>query len=432
MILSIRALSTLAFSLALFNPSPAACADAPPVSVFPPDLAALAASAPAVPAAGKPAAADWTVLYFINGKNNLESSALMDMNQLELVGSTEKVKIVVEMGRMNGQHEGDDHAESDWTGVRRYLVTKDQDTNLINSPVLMQRAKYDMGDWKELAAFINWAKRAYPARRYALVLWDHGNGWMPVDPVNAHDFDNIKGFSLDDETGHEFSTIQIGAALKASGGVNFLMLDGCNMQMASVAYELKDYAEALTASEEFEPGVLVRYAQFLGMLNAKPWMGAEEFAANTVSTYGDFFEAGGYNEGAPMTQSALRLSQLVPFRAKLDAWAAEAVKAEPRALRHALKKARIYGDEPSYKDLYDFVELVGAATANQRLKALGAEVMRSLKSDLVISNWAQDKVSHGLAIYIPQDYDPLYDKLAWSRDGAWDDFAKFIAANYKE
>ena len=42
------------------------------------------------------------------------------------------------------------------------------------------------------------------------------------------------------------------------------MLDGCNMAMASVAYEVKDYAEALTASEEAEPGVVLAYGSMYG------------------------------------------------------------------------------------------------------------------------------------------------------------------------
>ena len=380
-----------------------------------------------LPEARPAAVREWTVMYFINGKNNLESSALMDMNQLELVGSTGKVNIVVEMGRMNGQS-GDDHSEGDWTGVRRYLVAKDADTSRILSPVLQNLGKADMGSWKQLVSFVNWSKANFPARRYALVLWDHGNGWKPVNPANSYFF-NAKGFSLDDETANEISTPQMGLALKAAGGVNFLMLDGCNMQMASVAYELKDYAETLTASEETEPGVVVRYAQYHAMLNAKPSMGAEEFAANTVRTYRDYFvNIGGDNEGAPVTQSALRLSKMAAFRVKLDAWSAAAMKAEPAVLRHAKAKAKIFGEEPEYKDLCDFVGLVTAGTADARLKALGRDVVGFVKSELLISNWAQDSVSHGLSIYVPDVYDPLYDGLALARDSSWDEFAKFMAA----
>lgn len=399
-----------------------------PLAVSAAEISAAALDLPAAKPAPAAPVKDWTVMYFINGKNNLESSALMDMNQLELAGTTARVNIAVELGRMNGQPEGDDHREGDWTGVRRYLVTRDADTSRITSPVLQDLGKADMGSWKELVSFINWSKTNFPARRYALVLWDHGNGWKPLDPANAHDFGNLKGFSLDDETGHEFSTPQLAAALKAVGGVNFLMLDGCNMQMASVAYELKDYAEALTASEDLEPGVVVRYAQYHAQLDARPSMGAEEFAVNAVRAYRDYFvSSGGDNEGGPATQSALRLSKMTAFREKLDLWAAAALKAEPAVLRHARLKARTFGEDPEYKDLYGFLELVTAGTADPRLKTLGREVMRFMKSELILENWAEDTVSHGLSIYIPEAYDPLYDKLAFSRDGRWDEFARFMA-----
>ncbi|MCM2267801.1 MAG: clostripain-related cysteine peptidase [Elusimicrobiales bacterium] len=393
---------------------------------WPPSLALD--SAPAAPAVKAAAPAEWTVMYFINSKNNLESSGMMDMNQLELVGSNESVRITVELGRMSGQ-EGDDHSEGDWTGVRRYLVARDADTSRIASPVLEDRGRADMGSWKELVSFIRWSKENYPARRYALVLWDHGNGWKPVDSANSGDFGNLKGFSLDDETGHEFSIPQIAEALRVTGGVNFLMLDGCNMGMASVAYELKDQAEALTASEETEPGVVVRYAQFLRLLNARPFMGAEEFAANTVRTYRDYFiNAGGDPEGAPVTQSALRLGRMAAFRGKLDAWALAAMNAERPVLLQAKAKAKVFGEDPDYRDLYDFVRLVTEGTRSPALKTAGREVMNSLKQELVIENWAQDAVSHGVSIYVPATfYHPLYGGLAFARDGRWDDFARFIA-----
>ncbi|MEI7528532.1 MAG: clostripain-related cysteine peptidase [Elusimicrobiota bacterium] len=382
------------------------------------------------PAASSPAPArDWTVMVFVNGKNNLESSALMDVNQMELVGATGKVGVVVEMGRMNGQSEGDDHSEGDWTGVRRYLVTRDADTARINSPVLEDLGKADMGSWKELAAFVLWAKANYPARRYALAMWDHGNGWKPLDPANAPDFYHVKGFSLDEETGREISVPQLAAALKAAGGVNFLMLDGCNMQMASVAYELKDYAETLTASEESEPGVVLRYAQVLQQLNARPGMDAAGLAAAAVRIYRDYFvNTAGDNEGVPLTQSALRLAKMAPLRVRLDAWAAAALRAEPQVLLAAKNNAKIFGEDPEFKDLYDFVELVTAGTAQPGLKARGREVMEFIKTELLIENWAQDAASHGLSIYVPDAYDPLYDGLAWAKDGSWDEFAKFMAA----
>lgn len=392
-------------------------------------LRLLAALLPlcAAPAFAAPAPADWTVLYFINGKNDLESSAMMDMNQLELAGSGARVKIAVELGRMNGQ-DGDDQSEGGWTGVRRYLVQKDADTSRINSPVLEDRGRADMGSWKELADFIAWGKANFPARRYALVLWDHGNGWEQVSAANDAGYYDLKSFSLDDETGNEFSLPQLAEALRRTGGVDFLMLDGCNMGMAEAAYELKDVARVMTASEETEPGVVVRYAQFLGLLHARPWMGPEEFAANTVRAYRDYFtDMGGDTEGAPATQSAVRLYEMRAFAGKLDAWAAAALKEDPAVLRAAAARAKFFGEYEPYKDLCDFVTLAGEGTRDPALRALSRDLVSFVKERLVVENWAQDAVSHGVAIDVPSVYRPLYDGLALSRDTRWDDFARRMA-----
>ncbi|MCK5583956.1 MAG: hypothetical protein KAI33_09200, partial [Elusimicrobiales bacterium] len=69
---------------------------------------------------------NWTIMTFINGKNNLEIAGLFNVNQMESVGSDKNMNIVVELGRMKGQ-EGDVDVDGDWTGSRRLYVMKDKD-----------------------------------------------------------------------------------------------------------------------------------------------------------------------------------------------------------------------------------------------------------------------------------------------------------------
>jgi len=139
--------------------------------------AAIASPAPApaaraeirnVSAEGGPAGLvggkDWTIMVFMNGKSNIEPFALNDLNRFETVGSGEKVNIVAELGRAKGL-DNDTAADGDWEGVRRYLVVKDADKERLASPVLMDLGKADMGDYKEVVSFMNWARSAYPARR---------------------------------------------------------------------------------------------------------------------------------------------------------------------------------------------------------------------------------------------------------------------------
>ncbi len=46
-----------------------------------------------------PEQADWTILVYLAGDNNLEESAIIDLNEMEQVGSTNNINIVVEMDR---------------------------------------------------------------------------------------------------------------------------------------------------------------------------------------------------------------------------------------------------------------------------------------------------------------------------------------------
>lgn len=126
---------------------------------------AVPAAAPAKNISGP--AKEWTIMVYVNAKNNLETYGLKDVNEMEMTGSSDKVNIVVEMGRMKGYNDSD----GDWTGVRRYLVRRDTDAAAITSPVLSEFSA-DMGDYRHLIEFGRWAKAEYPAKKYMLVVWN--------------------------------------------------------------------------------------------------------------------------------------------------------------------------------------------------------------------------------------------------------------------
>ncbi|MDA8244993.1 MAG: clostripain-related cysteine peptidase, partial [Elusimicrobia bacterium] len=164
-------------------------------------LAGQEVSVPAPDAsAASRAQKEWTIMVFVNGKNNLERYALKDMNEMEMVGSTDKVNIVTEIGRIAGY----DSSDGDWKTVRRYLVKKDNDTSKITSPVVQELPKVDMGDYKSVVDFALWAKKNYPAKKYMLIVWNHGAGWIKSVPMLT------RGISYDDQTGNHITTPQLG------------------------------------------------------------------------------------------------------------------------------------------------------------------------------------------------------------------------------
>lgn len=378
---------------------------------------AAAPVAGVIPLPGNPKAAKkWTVMVFVNAKNNLEEYGLLDVNEMEKIGSDDNVSIVAELGRIAGYST----ADGDWKGSRRYLIQKDADAAAITSPVVMEIPKADMGSWQYLADFTKWAMTNYPAQNYALVVWNHGSGWNKADPMA-----DGKGISYDDETGNHITTAQLRQALAAVGGVNILAMDACLMQMIEVAYEVKGLAEYVVASEETEPGDGYTYDSFLGPLAKNPGMDSAALSKSMVDGYTDHYQS--VNQGA--TQSAVKVAALDQFVKVSDAFTDALIAAGDLAVAKAAKAKTQAFYYSSNKDMYHFAKLISETSANADVKAKAVELMGFIKNTLVLHNRATGAKyanAYGLAAYMPSSYTAAYDSLLWAKDSKWDDFTKWL------
>ncbi|OGR69420.1 MAG: hypothetical protein A2081_00505 [Elusimicrobia bacterium GWC2_61_19] len=407
---------------------------------------------------------EWTIMVFMNGKNDLAPYVIEDMNEMEKYGPTGNINIVAQAARMaeeqnphypppsNGPYDGYPYgpvvphpgwpnpawdmppmlaktaaagdASTNWIGVRRYLVTADGDNAALSSTMLADLGAVDMGDYKQLAEFGKWAKQNYPAKRYMLIVWNHGDGWKN----KAFGRPVLKGISYDDETGHGISTVDLGRAVREMGGVDIYASDACLMQMAEVAYELKDAARITVGSEENEPGDGWAYDYFLARVHSnKGNLTPDVMAAAAVQGYKAFYG----EKGANATQSAVHTAGLNTFRTLLDQWAGLAMKEDKVMVNAALADATAFGGAES-RDLIHFLRNVHGKTKSDALKAKTAEVMDHLYKKVIFDNGATGdkfKNAYGLAVYLPTyRYEADYDELAWAGEGRWDDFAKWLTA----
>ena len=355
------------------------------------------------------AAAEWTIMVFVNGKNNLEQFALKDMNEMEMIGSSDKVNIVTEVGRIAGY----DSSDGDWKTVRRYLVKKDSDTRKITSPVLQEFPKRDMGDYKNVVDFVKWAQGAYPAKHYMLIVWNHGAGW-----IKSRAMDSAKGISYDDQTGNHITTPQFGVMMKEIGKIDVIGTDACLMQMPEVNYEIKDYVDYIVASEETEPGDGYTYNTFLGPVVAKPTMTAREVGAQAVNAYADHYGTQDHTQSMVLASA---MNGLVPLTNK---FVAAAMAANEKALiKTAMGQTQAYA-YPENKDMWHFLSLYAASSQSADVKAAAKSLQDYIANTLVLVNRANSNYSdsHGLAIYMPNYANSSYASLAWARDTQWDEF----------
>lgn len=229
-------------------------------------------------AASKP----WTFLIFVNGNNNLDQNALLNLKAMEQVGSSDQVNVVAQWASIS-------------TGQTvRMLIEKSKNPNAITSPILQNLGKVDMGDYHALEDFIAWGVAQYPAEHYFIEVWNHGSGWNAKSTLSTYDI------SYDETTGHHISTQELGwvmdgAAKKIKHKVDIFASDACLMAMVEVATELSDSVHLYGGSEETEPAMGWDYKNLLEKWNAKPYRTPEEVAILVAETYVKSYE-GSINE----------------------------------------------------------------------------------------------------------------------------------------
>jgi subtilisin family serine protease len=382
--------------------------------------------------------ADWLFMVYLDADNNLESAGIDDLNEMEVAGSTDSVKIVVQMDRAERDFD-DDTSNGNWTGAKRFYVTQDADAAIINSPVISDLGEVNMGDPATLQSFIEWAIANYPAQHYTLVLWNHGSGWRERDNSNA-----IKSICIDDQADDELTMTELRSALNAANAttgevLDIVGFDACLMQMVEVAYQIRGDAsrplvDIMVGSEETEPGDGWDYAATLTALTASPTMTPSALATQIVNDY-----ISSYSSSLGITQSAVRLDLIDELATAIDtlAQAMTTATGDWSAIATARSQAQEYYYD-YYIDLYHFAQLVNQNTSiSQAVRDAASSVMTAV-SNAVIAEGHTASVgnSHGLSIYYPEtssDYFADYETdVLFTTDTQWDDFLSAILSSSAE
>ncbi|MGQ9747202.1 MAG: clostripain-related cysteine peptidase [Candidatus Caldatribacteriaceae bacterium] len=344
-------------------------------------------------------------MIFMNGDNDLEKDVWQDLNSMEMVGSTDRVKILVQMDTAS-------------QGTYRYLVTQDAIPTQVTSKVLESLGRVDMGDYRSVVDFVRFAVQNYPASRYALILWNHGGGFRK------------KGISFDFSSGNAITIPKLGYALSQVRSIlgkelDLLGMDACLMAMVEVAYEVRNYAHIMVASEKSIPGEGWDYTGFLQALASAPLLDAEQLARIIVDTYVNSYPTTG------VTLSALRLENIDVLAQNLHLLAKE-------VLSDTMTPPSLYsyvGDQAIYFDDYDFVDLgnllemwqLWPTIQNITVKEQARKALESLQKVAFYERNNLAQSLSGLSVYFPyKSYDSKYDTLAFASSTSWDDMLKYL------
>jgi len=388
----------------------------------------------------------WVIMLYIAADGNIANFAVESLKQIndsigEPADPTDQASVVVA-----AQFAVDAPAGQQ---IPRYIFDEHSSGSIKNSLKDYLNAPNNMTEQEALISFIQWVygrPECKDATKFALILWGHGPELLmqppsgqATDPCGDPEGDNDSLYLTPEEL-----RVALTEGLPKDSPRNMLDIigfDACSMSMFEMAYELRDKAHYMVASQEEVPDLSFPYNKLVRVFRKKGRYEdrlLKEGVYKYVRAYDDYV-CNSTTGMKRVTLSALRLSQCEALK--------DAVRKLADALRYAhdksslpplLIEARAYARDFAgglYIDLFDFCRKLqrllyagesgdastsqsanqgtwrnGAAQSDWKYKIAEAcqNVMDALKEDkegsgnlLVLANCSADCRCHGVSLYLP-------------------------------
>jgi Clostripain family len=263
----------------------------------------------------------WTVMVYMAADNDaaLDAIAVRDIREMER-GANGDADVVVQINRAwpdsfqcyeirkakNGQRLG-----------QSVLIRPDDDTNDTADDTS------NMGKADSLTQFLEWAVVKYPAHRYFLVLWGHsyglGFGRDHGDALTMKELKTALERFREKRLGVIKKYDELATEPASDGRLDLLGANACAMSYVESAYELKDSAQYMVASQISVPFAGWPYESILKRIGRDST--AADLGRLVVDTYVSHFN--GLIGGERVAMSLLNLGAAEPLKDLLKRLAAE-------------------------------------------------------------------------------------------------------------
>jgi hypothetical protein len=344
-------------------------------------------------------------MVYLDGDNNLEKAGIVDFREMATVGSSDEVNIVVQMDRHPDStlpYYTNDYGG--WTDTRRFLIRKDDDPGV--SPV-ENLGEQNMGHPSVLQSFVEWAVADYPAEHYALVIWNHGDGWrgeadtVAVKAISSDDTDMDTLYMKEVQTALETAKDNLAKRFNTEISLDIVGFDACLMGMVEVAYAIRNVANYMVASEYLEPGNGWPYHTILRALKENPSMSPVDLTSIIVEEYMSFYHI----VGRGITQSAFDMTKLDNLIRKINEFTdnAKTEWSHLKIARHDTREFHPSGLPNCWGvDLWDYADKVYEQTTSVEIKASASDLKSAIDEFVIAEKHSADMLgSHGVAIYFP-------------------------------
>ena len=354
---------------------------------------------------------NWTIIVYGHADHNLSQSLITDIKEMEKVGSGSGLNIVV-------QADFDASAANVFlppelkSGVTRFLVNQSTNEFLIESEVIQRLPETsNMDDPKVLEDFVTWAMQKYPAKRYGLVLWNHGG-----------QYEGFGGDGQDGTLGSKgvLSTLQISSVLKkvrpegTGFAWDFIGFDTCLMGGAEVLYDFAPLTDVFIACPELDYGPGWNY-EVLKHLKENPAMTGLEFGLKEATYWKDHHLVVGREVSLALgAHSIYDLRKFAAFDAEFRGFAtallgvtnssmAELSRHRLDTTQYSIQKIADMGEPTDFADLGEFADrLVASTEIPDILKVSARRLVASIDEMVVSKVLGNNKLkTHGLSVYFP-------------------------------
>ena len=334
---------------------------------------------------------EWAIYWYLCG-SDLESGggfATADLAELTEVRLPENVKVVIQTGGSSQWY--NDFVDAD--KIQRFVYSS-EGLNMVD-----EIPSASMGEASTLKDFLNFAAEKYPAKKTAVVFWNHGGG-----SVAGASFDELydnDSLTLD-EMREAFSAVF--ELSEETRPLDIIGFDTCLMATVDVAAAFSDVGKYLVASEETEPANGWYYSKWIGSIAADPSIEAEELGIKICDSYLEGCKIAGTDDQA--TLSLVDLSKIQPLLDAHEELGAQCLNAAcsdsaflPKFARAAQSSENYGGNtrEQGYTNMVDLGDL--AKKAGEGIPA-AQKVLDALRDCVVYSVHGQYRAqANGLSCY---------------------------------
>lgn len=341
----------------------------------------------------------WTVMLYMAASKDprTEQAAIRDLRELEKVGTTKNVNVIVQIDR-------------DWPGYgERYCVRKgfsefceplprDQRNIPSGTPEERERRRTDGGEPDVLREFVKWSRKKFRAERYLLVLWGHSYGL---------------GFGRDH--GDALTLGELASALRRLDGedrkaVDILGANACAMSYAEAAFQLQDAADVFVGPEITMPFTGWPYERVLNAIDAQPEIESKDLGKRIVQEFMLSYETALEPQSVALTVLDLKKAgNIEQPLTQLTTALTEAI-ASSSAIRDDIADAFLqtaHGDVRPLIDLADLCQKLadidrGDAT-NVKADAMRLQSFLEEKNGFIVEHRAGRDLEglHGVGIFAP-------------------------------